>query len=67
MLDLVRYQEKEPAKAAGAEEVSCLSSSQILTSEKNKHGQLGKYAEAARASLSLQTREKLYFRQHILV
>ena len=67
MLGLVRYQEQEPAKAAGAEEFPCLSSSQILRSEKNNHGQLGKYAEAVRASLSLQTREKLYFRQHILV
>lgn len=67
MLELVRYQEQEPAKAAGAEEISCLSSSQVLSSEKNNHGQLGKYVEAARASLSLQTREKLYFRQHLLV
>ena len=67
MLDLVRYQEQEPAKAAGAEEISCLSSTQILSSERNHHGQLGKYAEVARASLSLQTKEKLYFRQHILV
>ena len=67
MLELVRYQERETAKAAGAEELSCLSSHQVLSSERNKHGQLGKYAEAARATLSLQTREKLYFRQHILV
>ena len=67
MLDLVRYQEQEPAKAAGAEEISCLSSTQILSSERNHHGQLGKYAEVERASLSLQTKEKLYFRQHILV
>ena len=67
MLELVRYQEEEMPKAAGAERDFCFSASQVLSSEKNKHGQLGKYVEAARASLSLQTREKLFFRQHILV
>lgn len=42
MLELVRYQKKEIPKAAGAE-YNILSSLEVIRSEKNRHGQLGKF------------------------
>lgn len=66
-LELVRYQGKELAKAAGSEEAGCLSSAQVLASEKNRHGQVGKYIESMRASISVSTREKMFFRNHIMI
>lgn len=64
MLDLVRYQAKEIPMAAGAE-YDVLSSRQIITSEKNRHGELGKYAESISHSLSLQNKKIVYFNSHI--
>ena len=64
MLDLVRYQTKEYSKAAGAE-YDVLSSSQIITSEKSRHGELGKYVESISHSLSLQNKKIVYFNSHI--
>ena len=64
MLELVRYQAKELPKAAGAE-YEVLSSSQILTSEKNRHGELGKYVESISHSMSIQNKKVVYFNSHI--
>ena len=64
MLELVRYQAKELPKAAGAE-YDVLSSSQILTSEKNRHRELGKYVESISHSVSLQNKKIIYFNTHI--
>lgn len=64
MLKLVRYQDKDIPKASGAE-YDVLSSTQISQSEKNRHGELGKYTETIRHSLSLQNRKIIYFNSHI--
>ena len=64
MLELVRYQKKEYAVAAGAE-YDMLSSREILASEKNRHGLLGKYVESMSHSMSLQNRKVVYFNSHI--
>ena len=64
MLELVRYQKKEFQETAGLEK-DILSSSQILHSEKNRHGELGKYMESISHSLSLQNKKIIYFATHI--
>ena len=64
MLELVRYQKKELPQAAGAE-YNVLSSTQIITSEKNRHGELGKYTECITHSLPLQSKKIIYFNTHI--
>ena len=64
MLELVRYQKKEMPKAAGAETV-ILSSAEILSSEKSRHKELGKYVEAITHSISLDTKKKMYFNDQI--
>ena len=64
MLKLVRYQDKDIPKASGAE-YDVLSSTQMSQSEKNRHGELGKYTETIRHSLSLQNRKIIYFNSHI--
>jgi hypothetical protein len=64
MLKLVRYQDKDFPKASGAE-YEVLSSTQISQSEKNRHGELGKYTETIRHSLSQQNKKIIYFNSHI--
>lgn len=64
MLELVRYQKKAGAEEKKKEE-KILSSTQILQSEKNRHGELGKYLESIRHSLSLQNKKKVYFQAQI--
>ena len=64
MLELVRYQERKLPQAAGAE-YNILSSTQIITSEKNRHGELGKYTERITHSLSLHNKKTIYFNAHI--
>lgn len=64
MLKLVRYQEKEMPKVIGAE-YEVLSSKQLLLSEANRHGELGKYSESITHSLSLQNKKMVYFNAHI--
>lgn len=64
MLELVRYQEKEIPKAVGSE-YEVLSSTQLLQSEKNRHGELGKYTESISHSLLLQNKKIVYFNSHI--
>lgn len=60
LLELVRYQDREEELpvAAGAEEVKILSCSQVLASERNKHGDNGSYIEKLQATLSLQSRKQ---------
>lgn len=64
MLELVRYQKKDLPVAAGAE-YEVLSGEAVLRSEKNRHGELGKYTESISHSLSLQNRKIVYFNAHI--
>lgn len=64
MLELVRFQEKELPKAAGAE-YDVLSSTQIIASERSRHGELGKYVERITHSMSLQKKKIVYFDSHL--
>lgn len=64
MLELVRYQKAEQPKAAGCEQEISLPA-QIFQSEKNRHGILGKYVDAMTHSVSLDTKKKIYFNEHI--
>ncbi len=64
MLKLVRYQEKNLPKAVGAE-YDILSGTQIIASERNRHGELGKYVDSITHSMSLQNKKAVYFNSHI--
>ena len=64
MLELIRYQKRNLHKAAGAE-YEILSSTEIIKSEKNRHGELGKYVENINHRISLQNRKIVYFNSHI--
>ena len=64
MLELVRYQKRTLPKAVGAE-YDVLSSTEIIRSEKNRHGELGKYVDSINHSVSLQNRKIVYFNSHI--
>ena len=64
MLELVRYQKKELPKAAGCEKDIILST-QMFRSERNRHGELGKYVDILTHSVSLDTKKKVYFNEHI--
>lgn len=64
MLELVRYQKRKLPEAAGSE-ADILSSVEIIRSEKNRHRELGKYVEAIRHSISLDTKKKVYFNEQI--
>lgn len=64
MLELVRYQKEELPKAAGAE-YDVLSSAEIIKSEKNRHGQLGKYVESISHSVPDQVKKIVFFNSHI--
>lgn len=66
MLELARYQRQNLPQAAGAEMYNeILSATQICRSEKNRHGELGKYIETISHSLSLDTKKKVYFNSRI--
>ena len=64
MLELVRYQKKAGTEERKEEE-KILSSTQILRSERNRHGELGKYLESIRHSVSVQNKKKVYFQAQI--
>ena len=64
MLELVRYQKKEIPKAAGVE-YNILSSLEVIRSEKNRHGQLGKYIETIKNTIPIEIKKKAYFASHI--
>ena len=56
MLELVRYQKRNLPKAAG-DEYEVLSSVDVIQSEKNRHGELGKYVESISHSISVQNKK----------
>lgn len=58
MLELVRYQKKE--KPEEEEEKELLSSAQMIHSEKNRHGDVGKYLESISHSVSEQVKKMAY-------
>ncbi|MDD4434442.1 MAG: ISLre2 family transposase [Parabacteroides sp.] len=64
MLELVRYQKRNLPKAVGAE-YDVVSSAEIIQSEKNRHGELGKYVDTISHSVSQQNRKIVYFNSHI--
>lgn len=64
MLELVRYQKNVGIEEEKKEE-KILSSTEILKSEKNRHGELGKYLERISHSLSRQAKKKVYFQAQI--
>ncbi len=64
MLELVRYQKQEMAKAVGVEN-DIISSAQIQQWERSRHGELGKYVEAISHRLSIDTKKKIYFKEQI--
>ena len=64
MLELVRYQKKAGIEEEKKEE-KILSSTEILKSEKSRHGELGKYLERISHILSLQNKKKAYFQAQI--
>lgn len=64
MLELVRYQKKTMPKAVGAE-YDVLSSTEIINSEKNRHGELGKYVESISHRVSIHNKKVVYFNAHI--
>jgi hypothetical protein len=64
MLELIRYQKKELTKAAGSEQ-DVLSSTQIIASERRRHGELGKYLDSMTHTMSLQNRKIVYFNTQI--
>lgn len=64
LLELVRYQKEDIPKAAGAE-YDVLSSADILASEKNRHGDLGKYVESISHTMTTHSKKLVYFNSHI--
>ena len=64
MLELVRYQKRELPKAAGSE-YEVLSSKEIIHSERNRHGELGKYLDVISHNMSIQNKKIVGFNTHI--
>lgn len=64
MLELVSYQKRKLFKAVGTA-YDVLSSTEIIRSEKNRHGELGKCVESISHSMSLQDKKIVYFNSHI--
>ena len=65
MLTLVRYQKEELPKAAGEEARTCLSSYEILQSERNRHEAVGKYYDRMQHTMSLNGKTQRYFQKWI--
>lgn len=61
MLELVRYQEKELPQVAGLEN-QILLSSEIIRSERNRHGEIGKYVESMTHSIDDEIRKLAPFK-----
>ncbi len=64
MLDLVRYQKKELPKASGDEAGAFISAEVIIKSEKNRHGQVGKYFDSMQSSICADWKVKKFFQEH---
>jgi len=65
MLELVRKQREKLPKAAGAEENDIISSARMLSAEKNKYYELGKYTESISHSVSTSVKKYAWFNAHI--
>ena len=66
MLELVRYQKQQVLPmAAGAETAVCLSSKDILESEKSRHGMVGKYMDAMSHTMRLFPKGRNYILRQI--
>ena len=61
MLELVRYQEKELPKAAGAEN-DILTSSAIIKSERNRNGEIGRYIESITHSVMPEIEKGMWYK-----
>ncbi len=64
MLELVRYQKQKLPKVSGLE-YKTISSVQIRKSERNRHGETGKYSDSFHYELSDYGKKLMYFRNHI--
>lgn len=64
LLELVRYQKRDLPRAAGSE-YDVLSSTEVIQSEKSRHGELGKYIDRMSHTISLQNKKIVYFNSHI--
>ena len=64
MLELVRYQKKALPKASGAER-EYITMDELLLSEKNRRGQLGKYYDTMQTSLTLDTKKHAIFNSNM--
>lgn len=65
MLELVRYQGKEELPKAAGGENDVISSTQMLNWERQHYNELGKYVDSITHSISLQTKEKVWFNEQI--
>ena len=66
MLELVRYQTKTLAKAAGAEsDYEFLSFAKVKASEKNNNYEIGKYYEAVQATVTDNVSKNFWLRKMI--
>lgn len=65
MMELVRFQKEKPSLQAAGAERDIILSTQMLRAEKNKNGELGKYVDILTHSVSLDTKKKVYFNEHI--
>lgn len=62
---LISRQKRKQAKVCPKKEELCLSASQILSSTQNKLGDIGKYFDKTRATLSPTISKMVYFQHHI--
>ncbi len=64
MLELVRYQKKDLPVVARAE-YDVLSADEVMATERNRHGQLGKYMSRIQHPVSEYAKKLIYFNAHI--
>lgn len=64
ILELVRYQKKELPKAAGLE-YEVISAADIMVSETQRHGELGKYLETISHHISRENKKQIFFQAHL--
>lgn len=64
MLELIRYQKTVFPMASGCE-YDVLSATDIMLSEKNRHGELGKYLSCISHSMSIHNRKVVFFQSHL--
>lgn len=64
-LTLIANQKRKETKSCLKKEEVCLSASQLLSSTRNKLGDIGKYFDRTRATLSTAISKMVYFQHHI--